>query len=227
MARPAATSSRVLMRSPSVLARFTLALRTRRAGQPRRRQRRSGARDPRAASEPSSPHARRRRRSAGSARFDPRWRSARRTACAGDGGTTVRRRHRRDRRLHDVDPGSYFGELAPMFGLRRSAPTVRRRYSARSAPMRPVTSTSPTWIEPEVGVRIDASIDSGVVLPQPLAPSSNARSPVARSRSPPPHAQHMAASAAPRRRASNGAIRVAGSRPRRDPWRCVPRPQPL
>ena len=58
-----------------------------------------------------------------------------------------------------------------------TTPTVLRRYSVRAAPWRLVTSMPATDTEPEWGVRIAASTESNVVLPQPDAPSSNTSSP--------------------------------------------------
>jgi hypothetical protein len=56
-------------------------------------------------------------------------------------------------------------------------PTVCRRYSCNALPRSVVTSMPPTRIEPAVGRRIDASADSNVVFPHPLAPSSSTSSP--------------------------------------------------
>ena len=46
-------------------------------------------------------------------------------------------------------------------------------------------SMSPNWMVPLVGVRRRASIESSVVLPQPLAPRSSTSSPDFTSRSSP------------------------------------------
>ena len=48
-----------------------------------------------------------------------------------------------------------------------TTPTVERRYSVSAAPRSWVTSMSATRTEPDVGVRIAASTESNVVLPQP------------------------------------------------------------
>ena len=57
-------------------------------------------------------------------------------------------------------------------------PTVWRRYSTSWWPLSAVTSMSPKRMLPCVGVSNFASIESNVVLPQPLAPSSSTSSPV-------------------------------------------------
>src|SRR5208283_3157188 len=50
-------------------------------------------------------------------------------------------------------------------------PTLRRRYCVIARPLSAVTSTSPTVIWPEAGVRRPPRDDSKVVFPQPLGPS--------------------------------------------------------